>query len=464
MTLYRSYMIDRRLKVLRAVERHGTVTAAAEVCRLTPSAASHQIQALARELDVVLLEPAGRGVRLTAAARTLLAHGQTLTGQWERAQADLAAHRAGDVGGRLRFCAFSTAAAAIVPQALDRLRRDHPGLHLQLLETEPARSFDLLAADDADIAVVVATPDIPPVSYAAFDQRVLYDEPLDVLVGPEHSLVGRDDVALSDLAADPWICANPGRAYHQLVTLACASAGFAPDIAHHADEWDTGAALVARGFGVALVPRLAELPTRHDTRRIVIGAPPVPIRRVVVAVRAGSQDQPAIAAGLEALRHVCASLSTTAIRPARGEDLDDLQALARRTIDRCYRAFLGDDVVDRFIGSGASDAHVKNHLEQGGVHCLIAREGRIIGFSIVDGPTIDLMMVDPDHHRRGLGRLLLQHAEAALLAHHTTIRLESFADNAAANAFYEACGWRQGDRMAEGGPAKIEYVKSVTGA
>lgn len=308
-TLYRSYMIDRRLKVLRAIERHGTVTAAAEVCRLTPSAASHQIQALARELDVVLLEPVGRGVRLTAAARTLLAHARTLAGQWERAQADLAAHRAGDVGGWLRFCAFSTAAAAIVPPALDRLRRDHPALRLQLRETEPARSFDLLAADDADIAVVVATPDIPPVADAAFDQSVLYDEPLDVLVGPEHPLVGRDDVALGDLAADPWICANPGRAYHQLVTLACAGAGFAPEIAHHADEWDTGAALVARGFGVALVPRLAELPTRHDTRRIVVGTPPVPIRRVVVAVRAGSQDQPAIAAGLDALRHVGASLS-----------------------------------------------------------------------------------------------------------------------------------------------------------
>lgn len=148
------------------------------------------------------------------------------------------------------------------------------------------------------------------------------------------------------------------------------------------------------------------------------------------------------------------------IRPASGEDLDDLQALARRTIDTCYRAFLGDEVVDWFIGSGASDAHVKNHLERGVVHCLISQEGRIIGFSILDGPTIDLMMVDPDHHRRGLGRLLLQHAEAALLAQHSTIRLESFADNAAANSFYEACGWLRGDRLAGEGPAKIEYGKS----
>lgn len=302
-------MIDRRLRVLRAIERHRTVTAAAEVCRLTPSAVSHQMQALSRELGVALLEPDGRGVRLTAAARTLLAHGEALAAQWERARADLAAHRTGGVGGLLRFCGFSTAAAAVVPQAMDLLRAEYPGLGLHLRETEPSRSFDLLAADDTDIVVVVATPDIPPASDEAFEQHVLYDEPLDMLVGPEHPVVGRDDVALSELAADPWIGSNPGRAYHQLVTLACTSAGFAPDVAHYADEWDTGAALVARGFGVALVPRLADLPTRHDTRRVPVGAPPVPIRRVVAAVRAGSAEQPAIAAGLTALRQVRAALS-----------------------------------------------------------------------------------------------------------------------------------------------------------
>ncbi|TCK24476.1 DNA-binding transcriptional LysR family regulator [Pseudonocardia endophytica] len=311
MILYCSYMIDRRLQVLQAIARHGTVTAAAEVCRLTPSAVSHQIQALSRELGVGLLEPVGRGVRLTPAARTLLDHGQALTARWEQARADLAAHRAGSVGGTLRFCGFSTAAAAVVPQAMERVRLQYPSLRLHLRETEPARSFDLLAANEADIAVVVVTTSIPPVSDEAFSQRALYDEPLDLLVGPEHPLVGHDEVGLADVAGDPWIGSNPGRAYHQLVLLACNAAGFSPDVAHYADEWDTGAALVARGFGVALVPRLADLPARHDTRRIPISVAPVPIRRVIAAVRAGSAEQPTIAAGLEALRQSTEALFLT---------------------------------------------------------------------------------------------------------------------------------------------------------
>lgn len=287
------------------------MTAAAAMCGLTPSAVSHQMQALARELGVALLEPVGRGVRLTPAARTLLAHGQILNAQWEQARADMATHGSGEVGGALRFCAFSTAAAAVVPRALDDLRREHPALRVHLREAEPARAFDLLVADDTDIVVVVVIPDMPPASDPAFEQRALYDEPLDILVSPEHPLAGRDSVGLSEFATDSWIGASPGTTYHQLVTLACASAGFAPDVAHYADEWDTGAALVARGFGVGLVPRLADLPARHRTRRIAISAPPTPIRRVITAVRAGSGRQPTIAVGLAALRQVAAALASS---------------------------------------------------------------------------------------------------------------------------------------------------------
>ncbi|MFJ7415284.1 GNAT family N-acetyltransferase [Streptomyces sp. NPDC098077] len=151
------------------------------------------------------------------------------------------------------------------------------------------------------------------------------------------------------------------------------------------------------------------------------------------------------------------------IRPATEDDLGELRALARRTIDTCYRGFLGDEAVDWFIGSGASDEHVRSHLEQGGVYCLSLGGGRIVGLTILDGPTVDLMMVDPDFHRRGWGRLLLRQAEETLLARYSTIRLETFPDNVRAKAFYEACGWVLGDLPAGEGPAKLVYTKIGTG-
>ncbi|MFI6577970.1 GNAT family N-acetyltransferase [Nocardiopsis sp. NPDC050513] len=148
------------------------------------------------------------------------------------------------------------------------------------------------------------------------------------------------------------------------------------------------------------------------------------------------------------------------IRPAAEADLAELQALARRTIDASYRGFLGDEGVDWFIGSGASDTYVRDELPKGGMYCLCEGD-RIVGFSVLDGPTVDLMMVDSDHHRRGLGRRLLSHAEETLFARYSAIRLESFAGNTAANAFYEACGWSRGGELDGEGPAKVEYTKSA---
>ena len=292
--------------MLRAVARHGTVTAAAEVCHLTPSAASHQLQALARELDLVLLEHTGRNVRLTPAAHRLLAHADALAARWEDALADLAGYRSGTIGGKLRFCGFSSAAAVLLPDAAVQLRDAYPHLAVQVSEAEPRHAFDLLATRDVDIAVVVATPDMPAAADPAFDQEPLLTEPLDLVVSSDHQLSRHASIALSQAAHDTWIVGTPGSAYHQLVLVACASAGFAPNIAHYADEWDTGAALIAHGFGVALVPRLAHLPDAHRVARLPLSEHPIPTRHVLSAVRSGSREQPAIAAGLDALRHVAA--------------------------------------------------------------------------------------------------------------------------------------------------------------
>src|SRR5262249_38876901 len=161
-------------------------------------------------------------------------------------------------------------------------------------------------ARDADIAVVVATPGMPSADDPAFDQYKLYSEPLDLLVSSNHPLAVRASIALAEAARDAWIVGTPGTAYHQLVLLACASAGFAPGIAHYADEWDLCAALFARGFGVALVPRSARLPSDYPTSRIPLSAQPAPMRLLAAAVRAGASDQAAIGAGVAAVREIAA--------------------------------------------------------------------------------------------------------------------------------------------------------------
>lgn len=144
------------------------------------------------------------------------------------------------------------------------------------------------------------------------------------------------------------------------------------------------------------------------------------------------------------------------LRPALKEDVVALQELARRTIDARYRSFLGDEGVNWFINSGASDDHIESHFRKGHLHCLEAGGG-LVGLLITEKSTIDLLMIDVDRQRQGLGKLLLSQAEQLLFAEYQEIRLESFAANLTAVAFYEACGWSVSGRLESDGPDRIEF-------
>ncbi len=296
-------MIDPRLHVLRVLAQRGTVTAVAEALNYTPSAVSHQLRSLARELGVTLLVHEGRGVRLTPAAQILVAHADELFTRWEEMRADIA-RGADEELGRLVLAGFSTGAAALLPYAAKAVRAGRPGLTVQIIEADPQECFDLLLSGEADVAVVVATDSLPPSIDPRFDQRPLLDDPLDLLVPADHHLAQRDSVPLEEAADELWIGDRPGRPHHQLVLTACAAAGFTPAIVHYGVEWDTGAALVGAGFGVALVPRLARLPAGYPVARVRLRGDPSPARHILTVVRRGSRDQPVIADALRALEDV----------------------------------------------------------------------------------------------------------------------------------------------------------------
>ncbi|TDD93062.1 LysR family transcriptional regulator [Actinomadura rubrisoli] len=294
-------MIDPRLQTLRVLRERGTVTAAAEALHLTPSTVSQQLRQLARDLGVDLLEAQGRRVRLTAAAHTVLRHADVLYAQWECARADLADHRAG-ISGQVRFISVSSALAALVAPAAARLRAEHPCLAVHMSEKDSDDAAHLLLARHADIAVVIPSERTPAPDDARFGQWPVLDEPQDLLVPAGHPLAAAGTARLADAAEESWIGSPDRSDQHRLLLASCAAGGYAPHIAHEANEWFAVSALVARGFGVALIPRLAPLPPADEVVRVPLRGEVVPRRRVIACVRRGSEDQPPIARALEALQ------------------------------------------------------------------------------------------------------------------------------------------------------------------
>lgn len=251
-----------------------------------------------------MLEPQGRGVRLTPAARRLPAHADAIQTRWEQAEDDLRDGR-GEPAGVLRVTGFPAAVSGLLAPMAAHLREGHPRLTVRIREAGVPDGFDLLFEGETDLAVVESTPHNPPRGDAHFDQQPLLDDPFDLVVPDGHPLAGRTRVDLVDAALEEWIAPVPKSPCRPHVMSACGAAGFTPDVVHHALDGNVTAHLVAHGLGVALMPRLVHLTPHLPINRVRCTGNPH--RKLLTCTRTGGHDRPAVAAALTQLRELAPS-------------------------------------------------------------------------------------------------------------------------------------------------------------
>ena len=147
-------MLDlNRLRVLAAVARTGSVTAAARELHYSQPSVSHHLARLETETGAQLIQRVGRGIRLTEAGQVLADRAAEILGRIDSASAELDSY-VGLNAGRLRIAAYSSAVVALLPPVAAALERDHPGLRLEIVDTHPPEALDLLRAGEVDAAIV----------------------------------------------------------------------------------------------------------------------------------------------------------------------------------------------------------------------------------------------------------------------------------------------------------------------
>lgn len=301
-------MIDwdlRKFRVLRELQRQGTVTGAAQALSLTPSAVSQALTGLAKQVGVPVIEPEGRRVRLTEVAHVLLRHGEAVFAQLEQAEADIEAHVKGDAG-LVRIGSFATGVGTLVTPAAERLRTAHPGLQVEVHEAEAAELFDLLERGVIDVALSLAAQ-APAAADRKFTHFSLLADPLDAILPAGHRLAGEAGLRLADLADEPWVFGASGP-WREITLAVCADAGFVPRAAHTASDWGAILSIVQAGLGVALVSRLVD--ARRDGVAVRVLAADRPRRHVVGAVRRGSEQAPRLREVVRCLREVAEERSS----------------------------------------------------------------------------------------------------------------------------------------------------------
>jgi DNA-binding transcriptional LysR family regulator len=295
-------MLDvRRMRVLREVALRGSFSAAAESLSFTQSAVSQQVAALEREAGAVLVERSARGVRLTDAGEAVVRHAEDILAKLAEAEAELEAI-AGLRGGRVRIAAFESVAGTIMPIAISRFARQHPGVELSMALLEPDDSLSALRAGDIDLAITVGAGKPGDREGDGVLHHHLLEDPLYLVLPQDHPLAHKRGIRLADLADEPWIGGAPNCECNRLITNACMRFGFDPRIAFETDEYSAVQGFVAAGVGVSLIAELGLRTVRDDIVVRSLGRD-TPVRQVFATALKGYRS-PATTAMIEMLRAV----------------------------------------------------------------------------------------------------------------------------------------------------------------
>src|ERR1700754_1716018 len=215
-------MLDvNRLRVIDAVARHGSVTAAARELHYSQPSVTHHLGRLEAETGAQLLQRVGRGVRLTPAGQLLAGRAAEILGRIEAAGAELSAH-VGLNAGRVRLAGVSSAIPALVLPAMAALADTHPGLDVELVDIHPPEAIELLRTGHVEVAVIFRYDDTEPEPTGVRLHHLL-DDPLFLLSREE-------GVTLDGLRDAVWV-GGCERCRSHLLSL-CEEAGFEPRIGY----------------------------------------------------------------------------------------------------------------------------------------------------------------------------------------------------------------------------------------
>ncbi|MET7329383.1 LysR family transcriptional regulator [Nonomuraea sp. NPDC005650] len=278
-----------RLRVLVAVARKGSLTAAAKELHYSQPSVSHHLARLEAETGARLVQRVGRGIRLTEAGRLLAERAAEIISRLDATAEELAAH-VGLRSGRVRLAAFPSALGTFVPKAAGLLSAAHPGLRLQLTEIEPPEALRLLRSGRVDVAVIFRYDGTAPEDD---DIRMIH-----LLDDPSYLVADGPVGELADHADSAWI-AGCDRCRSHLLDI-CEKAGFAPRISFTSDDIVAVQALVAAGLGLTLLPGLAL--RAHRNPDVQVAEVPGSTRHVYAAVHGEPPHPPATEALLAALR------------------------------------------------------------------------------------------------------------------------------------------------------------------
>lgn len=268
----------KQLRYLSALSHHRHFGKAAKACAVTQPALSMQIQELEAELGVSLVERRPGEVTLTDIGEDVVHRAErVLAGT--RDLADFARHRGRLLTGRLQLGVIPSIAPYVLPKILPVLQRRYPDLQVVLRETQTWALIEELTRGALDVIMLAL-----PANDAEIESIRLFDDPFLLAVPSTDNRSERERVDVRDIDMQRLLLLEEGHCLRDQALAFCSSAH--PDVSLGATSLATVMQMVANGYGVTLLPRVAvDVELRDERVKLLRFAEPEPGRTVGLAWR-----------------------------------------------------------------------------------------------------------------------------------------------------------------------------------
>jgi LysR family transcriptional activator of glutamate synthase operon len=289
----------RQLRYLVALAEERNFTRAAAREHIAQPALSQQIRRLEEECGLPLVERTTRRLSLTDAGEMLVGRARRIVAELEAAEDELRALR-GVEAGHVTVGAMHTMGPIDVSLALAVFHERHPGVELTVREQSSEELAEMVRLDELDLAFLSVTE---RVESHGLGLHQLVDEELVAVLPGDHPLAQREAIAMRDLQGERFISYRPGSRLRELLTAAGQQAGFEPQVKLESNESQRIRRLVARGLGVAILPRSDAESPGAETAVLRLREPELS-RDITLAWRADRRLSPSAAEFLRLAREL----------------------------------------------------------------------------------------------------------------------------------------------------------------
>lgn len=263
------------LRTFLTIAETGSFSTAAEQLFLTQSAISKRIQSLETELDTKLFDRVGRQTVLTPAGEIFFARAQTILQQLEDSHREID-NLKGEVAGTLHIGTSHHIGLHRLPPILKRLNQQYPELTLDIHFMDSEVAYREVQSGKLELGIIT----IPSTETQELNSRVVWDDPLEFVIGKNHPLgeIAKKSrshtVSVRELSAHNAVLPARNTYTRQILESAFAKTGHQISTNLSTNYLETIKMLVAVGLGWGILPR-----TMLNRELMVIKIPKLQLQR-----------------------------------------------------------------------------------------------------------------------------------------------------------------------------------------